>query len=336
MRAIGARLARDFPRTNRDYSVSVHPLRESMVSNVRQSMFVLLGAVGLVLVIVCVNVAGLVLIRAIGRGRELAVRVAMGAGRLTLVRSLLIESLVLGLAGGAAGLVLAYWATTAIASIDPSIGVPLLNQTRLDCGGGRVCASRSRCSRRSCSGPCRRGRRARCREIVTRIREEGGSTTSDPKRQRMRSLLIVAETTLAVVLLVGAGLLARSFDRLLSVDLGFSAEAVQTFGISLPDARYAQPLQRQAFVENAADARRGDSERRIRGRRVRLAAVEFPVWHLHFDARRRHAVGRRAGCADAAGAPGHARLLQDDGHSDRQGPRLHAQAIAWARSRSRC
>ena len=74
-------------------------------------------------------------------------------------------------------------------------------------------------------------------DVVTRIREEGGSTTSDPKRQRIRSILIVAETTLAVVLLVGAGLLARSFERLLSVDLGFSADAVQTFGVSLPDGQ---------------------------------------------------------------------------------------------------
>ena len=87
-------------------------------------------------------------------------------------------------------------------------------------------------------------------DVITRIREEGGSTTSDPKRQRMRSILIVAETTLAVVLLVGAGLLARSFDRLLSVDLGFSADAVQTFSIALPDARStSNRLQRQQFVE---------------------------------------------------------------------------------------
>jgi len=132
MHAIGARLARDFPRTNRETTVSVQPLRETMVRNVRQSMFVLLGAVGLVLAIVCVNVAGLVLIRSLGRSRELAVRVAMGAGRITLVRALFIESLLLGLAGGATGLVLAYWATTAIAALDPSVGVPLLNQTRLD------------------------------------------------------------------------------------------------------------------------------------------------------------------------------------------------------------
>ena len=132
MRTIGSRLAQEYPRTNRDYSVSVHPLRESLVGSVRQSMFVLLGAVGLVLLIVCVNVASLVLIRGVSRGRELAVRLAVGAGRFSLFRGLLIESLVLGVTGGAVGLILAYWATTAIASLDPSIGVPLLNQTRLD------------------------------------------------------------------------------------------------------------------------------------------------------------------------------------------------------------
>ena len=248
MRAIGARLAADFPRSNRDYTASVYPLRESMVSSVRQSMFVLLGAVGLVLLIVCVNIAGLVLIRALGRGRELAVRVAMGAGRTTLVRSLLVESLLIGLAGGAAGLVLAYWATAAIRSLDPSIGVPLLNQTRLDfvvigfAFGVALLAS-------VVFGTMPAWQASSLGDVLIRIREEGGSTTSDPKRQRMRSLLIVAETTLAVVLLVGAGLLARSFERLLSVDLGFSADAVQTFNISLPEARYASPVQRQALVE---------------------------------------------------------------------------------------
>jgi putative ABC transport system permease protein len=248
IRAIAARLAADFPRTNRDNSASVHPLRESMVSNVRQSMFVLLGAVGLVLLIVCVNIAGLVLIRTLGRGRELAVRVAMGAARTTLVRALLIESLVIGLAGGAAGLVLAYWATTAIASVDPSIGVPLLHQTRLDhlvIGFALVVAVLASVI----FGTMPAWQASSIGDIVTRIREEAGSTTSDPKRQRMRSLLIVAETTLAVVLLVGAGLLGRSFERLLSVDLGFDASAVQTFSIALPNARYVQPLQRQAFVE---------------------------------------------------------------------------------------
>jgi putative ABC transport system permease protein len=249
LRAIAARLAREFPSTNRNSSAAVHPLRESMVGSVRQSLFVLLGAVGLVLTIVCVNIASLVLIRAIGRGRELAVRVAIGAGRATLVRSLLIESLVLGVGGGGAGLVFAYWATTAIASMDPSIGVPLLNQTRLDVSVvGFALAIGLLAS--VIFGTLPAWQATSLSDVVTRIREEGGSTTSDPKRQRIRSILIVAETTLAVVLLVGAGLLARSFDRLLAVDLGFSAEAIQTFGVTLPTTKYAQPLQRQAFFES--------------------------------------------------------------------------------------
>lgn len=248
MRTIAARLAKDYPQTNRDHSASVHPLRDALVGNVRQSMFVLLGAVGLVLLIVCVNIASLVLIRAVGRGRELAVRVAVGAGRASLFRGLLIESVVLGLLGGAGGLLLAYWATGAIASLDTSVGVPMINQTRLD---NTVMAFTIGVSLLAAIlfGTLPAWHATSIGDVVSRIREEGGSTTSDPKRQRMRSLLIVAETTLAVVLLVGAGLLTRSFARLLSVDLGFTADAVQTFTVTLPDSRYAQPPQRQEFVE---------------------------------------------------------------------------------------
>jgi predicted permease len=248
MRAIAARLARDFPRTNRETSASVHPLRDAMVGSVRQSMFVLLGAVGLVLLIVCVNVASLVMVRAIGRGRELAVRVAVGAGRTSLVRSLFVESVVLAVAGTALGLLLAYWATSAIASTDPSIGVPLINQTRLDytvIGFAVLVAMLASIV----FGTMPAWQASSIGDVVTRIREEGGSTTSDPRRQRLRSLLIVAETTLAVVLLVGAGLLARSFERLLAVDLGFSADAVQTFAIALPAAKYGAPVQRQQFFD---------------------------------------------------------------------------------------
>ncbi len=249
MRTIAARLAGQYPRTNRDNSASVHPLRESLVGTVRQSMFVLLGAVGLVLLIVCVNIASLVLIRGVSRGRELAVRLAVGAGRFSLFRGLLIESLVLGVAGGVAGLVLAYWASTAIASLDPSIGVPLLNQTRLDIvvvgfafavavGAAMLFGTMPAWQATSIS------------DVVTRLREEGGRTTSDPKRQRTRSALIVAETMLAVVLLVGAGLLTRSFTKLLGVDLGFSSGQVQTFSISLPESRYGPPQLRQEFMES--------------------------------------------------------------------------------------
>jgi predicted permease len=248
MRRVAARLAQEYPRTNRDTSASVHPLREALVGSVRRSMFVLLGAVGLVLIIVCVNIASLVLIRAVGRGRELAVRVAVGAGRASLFRGLLIESLVLGVVGGVVGLVLAYWATGAIAALDPSVGVPMINQTRLDATviGFTLIVS---VLAAVLFGTMPAWQATSIIDVVTRIREEGGSTTSDPKRQRIRSVLIVAETTLAVVLLVGAGLLARSFSRLLAVDLGFDATSVQTFRVTLPDSRYAQPVQRQEFFE---------------------------------------------------------------------------------------
>ncbi len=248
MRRVAARLAEQYPRTNRESSASVHPLREALVGSVRRSMFVLLGAVGLVLLIVCVNIASLVLIRAVGRGRELAVRVAIGAGRASLFRGVLTESALLGAIGGALGLVLAYWATGAIAALDPSVGVPMINQTRLDTTliGFTLLVS---VVAAVVFGTMPAWQATTIADVVTRIREEGGSTTSDPKRQRIRSFLIVAETTLAVVLLVGAGLLGRSFARLLAVDLGFDSASMQTFRVTLPEARYAQPLQRQQFFD---------------------------------------------------------------------------------------
>jgi putative ABC transport system permease protein len=248
MRRVAARLAQDYPRTNRDSSASVHPLREALVGSVRRSMFVLLGAVGLVLLIVCVNIASLVLIRAVGRGRELAVRVAVGAGRASLFRGLLVESVMLGVLGGGIGLLLAYWATGVIAALDPSVGVPMINQTRLDLTviGFTLVMS---IAAAVIFGTMPAWQASSIADVVTRIREESGSTTSDPKRQRLRSFLIVAETTLAVVLLVGAGLLGRSFARLLAVDLGFESRSVQTFRVTLPDSKYADPLVRQQFYD---------------------------------------------------------------------------------------
>ena len=247
MRTIAARLAEQFPSTNRNSSASVHPLRDAVVGSVRQSMFVLLGAVGLVLLIVCVNVAGLVLVRAVGRGRELAVRMAVGAGRFTLIRGLLVESLVLGIAGGIGGLALASWATAAIASLDVSIGVPMLDQTRLDVTvvGFTLVVS---VLAAVVFGTMPAWHASAIPDLAGRIREEGGSTSADPRRQRMRSALIVAETMLAVVLLVGAGLLTRSFSKLLSVDLGIESEGIQTFSLSLPETRYPTPIARDEFM----------------------------------------------------------------------------------------
>lgn len=251
MRGIAARLAKEYPSTNRETSASVHPLREALVGSVRRSMFVLLGAVGLVLLIVCVNIASLVLIRAVSRGREMAVRTAIGAGRASLFRGVLIESALLGVVGGGLGLVLAYWAAGAIASLDPSVGVPMINQTRLDTTviGFTLLVS---VVAAVVFGTMPAWHATSISDVMGRIREEGGSTTSDPRRQRIRSFLIVAETTLAVVLLVGAGLLGRSFARLLAVDLGFEPASIQTFRVTLPESKYGQPLQRQEFFDKLA------------------------------------------------------------------------------------
>ena len=248
IRGIARQLADAYPSTNKDWSASVHPIRDVVVGDVRQSLFVLLGAVGLVLLIVCVNVASLVLIRAAGRGREMAVRLAVGAGRFALVRGLLVESALLGLAGGVAGLLLAAWATNVIASLDTAVGIPLLAQTRLD---ATVVAFTFAVSLAAVVifGTMPAWHATGLGDVVQRIREESGSTTGSAARQRLRSALVVVETTLAVVLLVGAGLLAKSFSKLLQVDLGFDVSGVQTFSMTLPDTRYQTPPQRAAFVE---------------------------------------------------------------------------------------
>jgi len=247
MRTIAARLAEAYPSTNRDSSASVHELKEAVVGGVRRSLFVLLGAAGLVLVIICVNVAGLCLVRATGRGRELAIRTAVGAGRITLVRGLLVESLVFAGLGGAGGLLLAAWATRLIAALDPSIGIPMLDQTRLD---GAVVGFTLVVSVITAVvfGTMPAWHASAIDDVAHRIREAGANTTSNRRGQRLRSGLIVAETVLAVVLLVGAGLLTRSFSRLLSVDLGFDVERVQTFAVSLPEAKYPTPVQRDEFM----------------------------------------------------------------------------------------
>ena len=178
----------------------------------------------------------------------MAVRVALGARRSGLVRGLLVESVLLGVGGGVGGLILADWSTAVIASLDAGIGIPLLNQTRLDATvvaftlGISLAAS-------ILFGSVPAWQATSISDFAVRIRQAGGSTTSDPRRQRLRSGLIVAETMLAVVLLVSAGLLARSFERLRSVDLGFATDSIQTFTISLPEVRYAQPEQRSAFLD---------------------------------------------------------------------------------------
>jgi predicted permease len=258
---IARRLASTYPGTNADRVVAVIPLRDAMVGRVRLAMLMLLGAVGFVLLIVCVNVASLTLTRAVGRTRELAVRAALGASRRRLVNGLLMESLVLALAGGTAGLMFASWAGQGIARLDEGLGIPLLDQTRLD---ATVIAFTFVIAAVAALvfGTLPAWHASGTVDVARRIREEAGVLTSGRDRQRLRGGLIVAETALAVVLLVGAGLLMRSFVRMVSVDIGIAAAGVQTFTISLPDAKYSTPISRATMVDTLVSrlAQRADVE----------------------------------------------------------------------------
>ena len=249
MRAIAARQADAFPSTNRNARIAVHEMRSALVGNVRTALLVLLGAVGFVLLIVCVNVANLVLTRALGRSREFAVRTALGAGRVRLVRGVLVESALLALAGGAAGLALASWASQGISALEPALGIPLLGETRVDGAVIAFTLGASALAAMLC-GVLPAWHSAAIGDVAGRIREDSGTVTSDRHRQRIRSALIVCETALAVVLLVGAGLLLRSFVRMSAVELGFDPAGVQTFNISLPNMRYPQPADRAALVDS--------------------------------------------------------------------------------------
>ena len=245
---IVGRLRDAYPRTNANKAVAVFGLRDALVGNVKPALLVLLGAVGFVLLIVCVNVASLALTRAAGRTRELAVRAALGAGRARLINGMLAESVVLAIAGGAAGLLLAQWATRAIAALDAGIGIPLLDQTRVD---GPVIAFTGAVALFAAifSGTLPAWQASKKLDVAQRIRDNAGNLTASRERQRLRGGLIVAETALAVVLLVGAGLLMRTFLQIAAVDLGFDPAQVQTFSLSLPEAKYPTPDSRAAFVE---------------------------------------------------------------------------------------
>ncbi len=248
MRAYARRLAEQYPRTNHDRTIALHPMREALVGDVRPALLLLLGAVGLVLLIVCVNVANLVLTRALGRRREWAVRTALGAGRARLVRGLLVESGLIAVVGGLAGLVVAMWIARLLAALEGSVDIPLLDQTRVD---GPVALFTIAVSGLAAAafGTLPAWQASKNMDVARGIREEGSATTGDHRRQRLRGALIVAEAALAVVLLVGAGLLMRSFIGLVAVDLGFTRERVQTFNLSLPEPAYPTTAARSAGVE---------------------------------------------------------------------------------------
>jgi len=233
MGALAENLARDEPARNVGWTVKVEPLHEAMLGYNRPTMLTLAAAVGFVLLIACVNVAGLLLGRASARQREIAIRLSIGAGRARVARQLLTESVVLSFAGGIAGLALAQWVFSLILAAAPE-GMPRLKEASID---GRVLAFTLAIS--ILTGillglaPALQGTRVGPGAGLSDAAR--GSSTGSAK-QRLRQVLVVAEIAIALVLLAGSGLLINSFLRLTGVNPGFDAEGLLTFGLKVPQA----------------------------------------------------------------------------------------------------
>ncbi len=237
MMAITGRLAQQYPEDRAWDGATVVPLTEVIVGPVRQSLMVLFGAVGLVLLMACVNVAGLQLARAMGRGREVAVRLALGARRGRLVRQLLTESLVLSAAGGVAGLALAKIGLMALLALSAG-QLPRSAEVALD---GPVVAFTIGVS--ILTGllfgivPALRTSRGDAQLVL----REGGRSVAGHANQRLRLVLVVAEVAFAMMLVIGAGLMGRSFLALYRVDPGFKADHLLAVQFSIDTDRHASP-----------------------------------------------------------------------------------------------
>jgi putative ABC transport system permease protein len=246
VRQIAARLAAAYPRTNDGSTARIVSLRDALVGDVRPALMILLGAVGLVLLVACANVASLMLVRGLARQRELAIRTAMGASRARLVRALLVESLLLATVGGLVGVLLAVWGTSLIAHLQAS-GIPFLSATRVD-GPVLAFAATVTLVTGLLFGVLPAWQVSSARDVEARLKDESRGASGGRSKARTRNALVVAELALALVLLAGAGLLLRSFVRLSQVDLGMDPEHVLTFQLSLPDAKYPEASESAEFV----------------------------------------------------------------------------------------
>jgi putative ABC transport system permease protein len=274
VKALAARLAEQHPDSSARQSMTLESLHKSFVGDLRPALMLLLGAVAFVLLIACGNVANLLLARAASRQKEIAVRRALGAPRGRLLRQLLTESVLLAALGAILGVVLAYWGVRGLVASLPA-NVPRADEIRVD---GTVLAFTGALAlftgllfgiapawKMSTGG------------LQGALRDEGRGTAG-PAHQRLRNALVVTEIALALILLVGAGLLVRSFVRVLDADAGFRPERVLTASLPLPAARFPEPAQRAAFVRRVVERLQS-----VPG--VQVASAGFPLlggWQSSF------------------------------------------------------
>ena len=244
--AVTAQLAVQFPVENSGWQARVAPLQGVIVGNVRPALLVLLGAVGLVLLIACANIANLLLARATSRAREIAVRATLGAVRARIVRQLLSETAVLGLLGGIAGIALAYGGVGSLAAILPA-NIPQFNPIRVDYF---VLAFALLLSLLASAGfglaPALFAAKS---DLQSSLREGGGRAGESGRSLRVRNILAAGEMALAMVLLVAAGLLLRSFNKLLDVNPGFNVQQMVKAEVALPRTQYSTPQRWLGFSD---------------------------------------------------------------------------------------
>jgi putative ABC transport system permease protein len=243
---INDRLAQAYPEENKERTRRLVSLHERITGEVRPALLILFGAVGLVLLVACANFSSLLLARSAARQQELAIRAALGAVRGRLVRQVLTESLLLALLGGAGGLVLAMWGVDLLMALKPA-DLPLVAAVSID---GRVLAFTFGVS--VLTGvvfglvPALSSSRLDLNDV---LKEGGRGGAGGVLRQRVRSLLVVSEMALALMLLIGAGLLIKGFWRLRSVDPGFRPDNLLTMRIELPESRYKEIPRQTQFRE---------------------------------------------------------------------------------------
>jgi putative ABC transport system permease protein len=250
MTTIEGRLEQQYPDTNTGIGIKLVPTQEQTVKAIRPALLVLLGAVAFLLLIACANIANLMLARGASRQKELAIRAALGASRLRVVRLLLSESLMLSLAGGCLGLLLAVWGTNALVALAPD-NIPRLNEVGVD---ARVFGFTLAVS--LVTGivfglvPALHAAKPDLNEALKEgLRGSMGSASG----KRTRSVLVVVEVALSLVLIIGAGLMIKSFLRLQQMNIGFNPDHVLAVSVSLPSSRYPEDRQQVAFFQEALE-----------------------------------------------------------------------------------